>query len=103
MEELRIDPNAHTFARLIVYYKRNNDAEEVTKCLTKMKSLGMEPDKSTKELMSLGRSHVLNTLRLSPTPPPSFPSSAAVVATNGAFSANGEDLDYEPSPDEWVE
>jgi pentatricopeptide repeat protein len=109
MEELRIDPNAQTFARLIGYYKRSNDAEEASRCLAKMKAMGIEPDRVTRDLMALGtnngggqhQSGGGGAAKLSAAPQPSFLN--AILATNGTLGVEEADLEYEASPDEWIE
>jgi pentatricopeptide repeat protein len=52
MRDLRIDPNAATFSRLINYYGRRGDFEKVKEYLSEMEKQQIEPDRATKFYVS---------------------------------------------------
>jgi pentatricopeptide repeat protein len=52
MRDLRIDPNAATFSRLINFYGRRGEFEQVKEYLSEMEKQQIEPDRATKFYVS---------------------------------------------------
>jgi hypothetical protein len=105
MEEMRIDPNAQTFSRLIQYHRRKNETEEVNRQLTRMKELGIEPDRSLRDFLPGAFRSGTNGHHLPGDS--SFVSSFLAAGESNAqmpsLLVEDAELDYETSPEEWIE